>query len=77
VPAAVEPEALIAILENLPPGLTELGCHPATEVDFTTMYRDERVRELATLTHPAVRDAARRLEIKLVPFPPPLQRDHK
>ncbi len=71
VPAAIQPEALIALLEKLPPGLTELGCHPATEVDFTTMYRDERMQELSTLTDPAVQAAARRLGIKLVPFPEP------
>lgn len=71
VPDAITAEALIALLEKLPPGVTELGCHPATEVDFPTMYREERIRELSALTDPAVKAVARRLGIRLVPFAAP------
>jgi hypothetical protein len=35
------------------------------------MYREERIQELATLTDPAVKAAAKRLGIHLVPFPDP------
>ena len=59
------------LLENLPLGLTEFGCHPASKADLSTMYREERIQELATLTDPAVKAAAKRLGIHLMPFPAP------
>jgi predicted glycoside hydrolase/deacetylase ChbG (UPF0249 family) len=31
-------------------GVTELACHPAAAVDFDSMYLEERVSELATLS---------------------------
>ena len=71
VPEAIQPAALIALLENLPLGLTEFGCHPASKADLSTMYREERIQELATLTDPAVKAAAKRLGIHLMPFPAP------
>jgi predicted glycoside hydrolase/deacetylase ChbG (UPF0249 family) len=52
LPEAITVEHLAGLLAKLPPGTTELGCHPATEVDFVSMYREERAKELATLCDP-------------------------
>ena len=42
-------EALIKLLTNLEPGITELGCHPAKRIDFDTTYSHERIMELQVL----------------------------
>ena len=49
------PGALINVLGNLKPGVTELACHPGLEVKIDSMYRIEREIELKTLCDPAVR----------------------
>ena len=68
IPNAIGVPALLELLGALPNGLTELGCHPAIEVDFTTMYRDERRLELRTLCDPSVRTSITRLGIGLDSF---------
>ena len=50
---------------GLPPGVTEIGCHPATAVDLETTYGPERVREVATLCDPRVRAAVERAGVAL------------
>jgi predicted glycoside hydrolase/deacetylase ChbG (UPF0249 family) len=52
LPEAITVEHLARVLANLPPGTTELGCHPAAEADIDSMYREERLHELATLCDP-------------------------
>lgn len=67
---AVTTVALLALLERLGPGTTELMCHPG-EVDAelrTSSYADERALELRTLTDPAVADAVRRAGVELVDY---------
>jgi predicted glycoside hydrolase/deacetylase ChbG (UPF0249 family) len=66
--AAITPAALIAALETLPAGVTELGCHPGYTDGLKAWYREERVQEVATLCHPEVREAIERLNIELVSF---------
>jgi chitin disaccharide deacetylase len=66
--AAIMPAALIAALETLPTGVTELGCHPGYTDGLKAWYREERVQEVATLCHPEVREAIERLHIELVSF---------
>jgi predicted glycoside hydrolase/deacetylase ChbG (UPF0249 family) len=66
--AAITPAALIAVLETLPMGVTELGCHPGYTDGLKAWYREERVQEVATLCHPEVREAIERLQIELVSF---------
>ena len=54
------PDALIATLRALPPGTTELMCHPARpddELARFTSYTGDRAVELATLTDPRVLQA--------------------
>lgn len=60
--------ALLAIIETLHPGVTELGCHPAMGCDFESVYASERELELAVLCDPAVRDAIDAAGIRIVSF---------
>lgn len=67
MPENITVDALVALLERLPPGTTELGCHPALgPVDDT--YGSEREIEVATLCDPTVRAAIERLRIELRSF---------
>jgi predicted glycoside hydrolase/deacetylase ChbG (UPF0249 family) len=56
LPEAIGVAALIRIVAGLPPGVTELGCHPGgAEADGETMYASERATEVQTLCDPRVR----------------------
>jgi len=68
VPEAIEVGALVAAIEALPEGVTELACHPAAEADHESTYDRERLTELETLCHPRVREAIERSEIELRSF---------
>ena len=46
---------LLAILRSLPPGISELGCHPGRDETLASCYRDERLIEVETLCDPEVR----------------------
>jgi predicted glycoside hydrolase/deacetylase ChbG (UPF0249 family) len=59
---------LINILTKLPPGITELVCHPAKGKDLDTMYLEERMQELRVLCDPRVRETLASLGIKLCSF---------
>jgi chitin disaccharide deacetylase len=67
-PDAITPAALIAVLEAMPTGVTELGCHPGYTEGLSEWYRDERVQEVETLCHPEVREAIEALRIELISF---------
>ena len=67
-PEWVSVEGFIAVLADLGPGITELGCHPAAADDLDTMYRSERLIELATLCDPHVRKAITGSGFKLASF---------
>lgn len=64
-------EQLLATLEGLEPGVTELMCHPGY-VDHHLMrmssYNLQRLTELLTLTDPQVQAALAALEIELVNY---------
>ena len=49
LPEAITSKRLIEILEGLPPGFTELACHPGDGVDPAVLYNHERKRELEVL----------------------------
>jgi len=53
-PEGISAEALCALLRALPPGATELGCHPAIDDDSGSSYAAERTVETATLCDPQV-----------------------
>ncbi len=61
-------DGLIKILAMLPPGLTELGCHPGQGDDLETMYRSERANEVKVLCDPRVRAAIVAMGIELHSF---------
>jgi predicted glycoside hydrolase/deacetylase ChbG (UPF0249 family) len=68
LPDRITVDGLIKILTSLPPGLTELACHPGEADDLETMYRSERAQELRTLCHPMVRTAIETMGIQLCSF---------
>lgn len=61
-------DALIALLEKLPPGVTELACHPGEGDLQGSMYVCERRDETTALCDARVRAALQRLGIELVTF---------
>jgi len=65
---AIDIDSLLSLLARLPPGVTELGCHPAAWVDFDSDYGRDRERELKTLCDPRVRWAIDELGIELRSF---------
>jgi predicted glycoside hydrolase/deacetylase ChbG (UPF0249 family) len=59
------------ILESLPPGVTELMCHPGhadVELRSSSAYSDQRQREIAVLTADASRRLVCELGVELVHF---------
>jgi predicted glycoside hydrolase/deacetylase ChbG (UPF0249 family) len=67
-PEILTPAGLIRILTELPPGVTELGCHPGEADDLDTMYRGERAREVEVLCSAEVRAALTGMGIELCSF---------
>ena len=67
-PEALTVDALIRTIEELPAGVTELGCHPAMEVDHDSTYGRERLQEVETLCDPRVREAIDRCRVSLRSF---------
>lgn len=68
LPDAISLMALIHILATLPPGLTELGCHPGEGVDLYTMYCAEREQEVKVLCDPRIHAAVTAMGIELRSF---------
>jgi chitin disaccharide deacetylase len=67
-PDGISVEGLIGLLEGLPAGSTELGCHPALGNDLETMYLIERAEEVRTLCDPRIRAALAARDIELRSF---------
>jgi predicted glycoside hydrolase/deacetylase ChbG (UPF0249 family) len=75
LPEAISVDGLLKILAALPPGFTELGCHPGFGMDGGSMYAQERAEEVTTLCNPRVRAAVESQGIRLCSFHEvPLQR---
>jgi predicted glycoside hydrolase/deacetylase ChbG (UPF0249 family) len=68
LPEAITIEALLGIIARLPPGISELGCHPGDGEDADSMYRAEREREVEVLSDPRVRSAIVSGGIRLCSF---------
>jgi predicted glycoside hydrolase/deacetylase ChbG (UPF0249 family) len=68
LPEAITVGHLIAILESLAHGVTELACHPGDGVDSSVLYGHERHRELEALCDPRVREAVDALGVELSTF---------
>lgn len=67
-PETITTRNLLAILADLPPGLTELACHPGLGEDVDSMYVREREREVEVLCDPTVRTALQEYGIELRSF---------
>lgn len=67
-PEGISVEQLLAVLSALPPGTTELGCHPGLGADVDSMYRNERATEVETLCDPRVRSGVEAGNIRLISF---------
>jgi chitin disaccharide deacetylase len=67
-PHFITVEALIKLLAELRPGLTELGCHPGHGNDLNSMYLSERAQEVSTLCDPRARAAIADMGIQLRSF---------
>jgi predicted glycoside hydrolase/deacetylase ChbG (UPF0249 family) len=71
LPQQITVSSLTRILRALPPGVTELGCHPGDAVDFDSTYRDERLQEVDVLCSPEIRRTLQSEEIDLRSFTDP------
>ena len=60
--------ALLGVLSSLPPGITELACHPGEDADLDSVYCGERLQEVRALCDPRVRAAVRAEGIRLTSF---------
>ncbi|HEV2772908.1 MAG TPA: ChbG/HpnK family deacetylase [Thermoleophilaceae bacterium] len=65
---AVTPERLMEILIGLPPGPTELACHPGDGAETDPIYDEERRLEVAALCDPRVRGTLEELGVSLRSF---------
>jgi chitin disaccharide deacetylase len=68
LPENLTVENLCGILRALPPGITELGCHPGEGADFRSAYREERAQEVRVLCDPRVREVLAEEGIGLTSF---------
>ena len=68
LPQALTPAAFREIIRSLSSGTSELGCHPAVAIDFTSSYSSERLIELAVLCAPEVRATLEHECVELVSF---------
>jgi chitin disaccharide deacetylase len=64
----ITPAALATLIEELPPGVTELACHPGLGTAIDSPYSLERAREVTALCHPTVAEAARLAGVRLCSF---------
>jgi predicted glycoside hydrolase/deacetylase ChbG (UPF0249 family) len=67
-PAGITPERLMDLIGELPPGWTEIGCHPAAAPVPTSSYDAERQIELATLRDRRVKNLLSVMKVKLCSF---------
>ncbi len=68
LPENISTAHLIDILTSLPPGITELACHPGNGDGLNTMYAIERQQELRVLCDPIVKKAIDERGIQLCSF---------
>jgi predicted glycoside hydrolase/deacetylase ChbG (UPF0249 family) len=66
MPESIGPEAWIAAIRELAPGVTEFGCHPGHAEDLDSDYGAEREIELRTLCDARVRAAVVECRVRLI-----------
>jgi predicted glycoside hydrolase/deacetylase ChbG (UPF0249 family) len=67
-PEGIAPGRLAQLIEALPPGWTEIGCHPAAGPVPTSSYDAERQIELETLRAPGVKNLLNVTSVRLCSF---------
>ena len=67
-PEGITVENFLRLLEQLEPGVTEIGCHPGFDDGLASVYAAERAQEVRVLCDPRVADALARLDIDLCSF---------
>ena len=67
-PEGIAVERLIELIEALPVGWAEIGCHPGMGVEAESSYARERQIEVETLTAPRVRAAIEASGVELRSF---------
>jgi chitin disaccharide deacetylase len=67
-PDAISLAAMIELLQRLPPGVTELACHPGSGAELNSTYCRERELEVQVLCHPRVRQTLLDENIRLCTF---------
>lgn len=65
---AISPNHLIDLIETLPPGWTEIGCHPAAGPVPISSYDSERRVELRALCDPRVKILLNVRDVRLCSF---------
>lgn len=68
LPDAITVPTLVRLIEELDPGVTELGCHPGDGTELDNTYAQERLREVETLCDPRVREALEKADVGLRSF---------
>lgn len=68
LPEAITTENMIRLVEGLPPGVTELACHPGYPEGLDNVYSSERLVELQVLCNVRVRDALVAGAVELASF---------
>lgn len=68
VPEGITRESLMRIIATLSGPITELGCHPGSDPELASCYRNERQQEVDALCDPAVRAAIQENPVRLVSF---------
>lgn len=68
LPDAITTESMIRLIAGLPPGTTELACHPGYPEGLDNGYSSERLIELRVLCDARVRDALARNAVQLSSF---------
>lgn len=67
-PQGIRLAALVDMLEHLPEGISELGCHPGLDAALNSAYREERIIEVITLCDPLLRSALGAFGITTISF---------
>jgi predicted glycoside hydrolase/deacetylase ChbG (UPF0249 family) len=68
LPDALTVENFTRILDSLPEGITEIGCHPGYGEGLQTAYRLERAQEVRVLCEPFIREHLQSRNISLCSF---------
>jgi predicted glycoside hydrolase/deacetylase ChbG (UPF0249 family) len=64
----ISADHVCAMIADLPPGVTELACHPGYGAVPDTMYNEERALEVQVLCEPSVRTAIQDHGVRLISF---------